>query len=81
MTSMASMVVTWWFLALGSPQELLLQRGINDELTRAAAEAILGNLAAVMGSLGLEALVNCLKLMALTKQQELERCAGKSRVL
>lgn len=54
--------------------ELLLLGGCSDEegraLTSAAAEAILGSLATAMGSLSLEQLMNCLKLMALTGQQE-----------
>lgn len=58
-------------------QELLLLGGCSDEegraLTSAAAEAILGSLATAMGSLSLEQLMNCLKLMALTGQQEGDR--------
>lgn len=53
--------------------ELLLLGGrtSNDEdRAFAAAEAILGSLATAMGSLTLEQLMNCLKLMALTGQQE-----------
>ena len=48
-------------------------------MTAAAGEAILGTLSASMGSLTLEQLMNCLKLMALTEQQE--QALGLGRIL
>ena len=52
----------------------------EDPDALACAEALLGNLAAQMGSLGLGPLMNCLKLMAFAPVQEIGSPSSKLKM-